>query len=112
MYVEYFLTSDQSTRSFVIAFWKPPSLFAGFLLIGEYGESKKKSQSVIPVGTANNQLRICNILGSFIQSIGGCLDLKMTIVTSGVYVEYELHLFDQELCVLKQGGGQGAVHQL
>jgi hypothetical protein len=78
--VEYFFTSAQLTRSFVIAFWKPASSFAGYLLTGEYEESKKKSQSVISVGTVVGQHCIVTFFHGAIQSIEGCLDLNMTIL--------------------------------
>jgi hypothetical protein len=54
MCVECCFTSAQFTRSFVIAFWKPASWSVGWLLMGEYLESKSQSQSVRSDGT-----RVC-----------------------------------------------------
>ena len=51
MCVEWLATSCQLTRSLVMAFWKPASWEGEYWVRGECLDSKKKSQSVISVGT-------------------------------------------------------------
>jgi hypothetical protein len=67
----------------VIAFWKPASSFGGYLLIGEYGESNNQSQSVRFVGpvvvSARRLLKDMRTVLGDLHSIGGCLDLNITM---------------------------------